>query len=119
MTFIQPWVRTLLIWAGLVLGWLVNRGIVGYGEPYNVVEGDWVYTYRDPLEYMWLLYLLAFVLTLTGCYIWTRLKDRHWVFLLWGILTPVGLFGISLLKDRRGSIKGGDATVKVQMNILD
>jgi hypothetical protein len=38
--------------------------------------------------------------TLTGCYIWTKLKSRHWAFMFWGILAPIGLLGISLLEDR-------------------
>ncbi len=35
---------------------------------------------------------------LVGCYLWTRIKNRHWVFTLWGLLAPIGLLGISLLK---------------------
>jgi hypothetical protein len=43
---------------------------------------------------------IGIVLTISGCYLWTQLKNRHWIFCLWGILTPIGLLGISLLKDK-------------------
>ena len=98
--FIKGWIRTLLIWAGLILFWLLNFGLVGYGKPYEVVVGDWIYTYQDPVDYFWFLYVLAFALTLTGCYIWTVLKNRHPAFALWGLLTPIGLIGIARLKDK-------------------
>ena len=39
-------------------------------------------------------------MSIYGCYLWTKLKNRHWVFSLWGIITPVGLLGVSLLKDK-------------------
>ncbi|MDD5338081.1 MAG: hypothetical protein PHG35_01525 [Dehalococcoidales bacterium] len=46
------------------------------------------------------LIILGVGLTLFGCYIWTKLKNRHWAFMFWGLLTPIGLLGISLLRDR-------------------
>ena len=87
--FIKDWVRTLLIWVGLILFWLLNFGVIGYGEPYEVVEGYWIYTYQDFQPYGWFLYIIAFTFTLTGCYIWTQLKNRHWGFMFWGLLTPI------------------------------
>jgi len=98
--FIKSWVRTLLIWVGLILFWLLNTGVIGYGEPYDVTVGNWIYTYQDPMPYFWFLYVLAFAFSLTGCYIWTRLKNRHWGFAAWGLLSPIGLLGIALLKDK-------------------
>jgi hypothetical protein len=98
--FIKSWVRTVLIWAGLILFWLLNFGVIGYGPPYDVTVGGWVYTYQDFQDYGYFLYVMAFALSLSGCYIWTRLKNRHWAFSLWGLLTPIGLLGIALLKDK-------------------
>lgn len=80
---IESWIKTLLVLVGLFLLWLLNSGILGYGEPS-----------------FWLLYILAMALTLTGCYVWTRLKNRHPAFALWGLLTPIGLLGIALLKNK-------------------
>jgi len=98
--FIKSWIRTLLIWVGLILFWLLNFGVVGYGEPYQVIEGDWIYTYQDVLPSYGFIFALAVALTMTGCYIWTRLKNRHWGFMFWGLLTPIGLLGISFLKNK-------------------
>lgn len=98
--FIKDWIRTSLIWVGLIIFWLLNTGVIGYGEPYDVVEGMWVYTYQDFMPYGYFLYILAIALTMTGCYIWTKLKNRSWAFMLWGLLSPIGLLGISLLKDK-------------------
>lgn len=98
--FIKDWVRTLLIWGGLILFWLINAGVIGWGEPYEETVGMYIYTYQDFMPYGWFLYIIAFAFTLTGCYIWIKLKKRHWGFMFWGILTPIGLLGISLLKDK-------------------
>ena len=41
---------------------------------------------------------LGLIITLGGCYIWVRRKSRHPAFILFGILSPVGLLGIPYLK---------------------
>jgi thiol:disulfide interchange protein len=47
-----------------------------------------------------LVSLVGLGLILVGCYRWTREKDRHWVFMFWGLLAPVGLLGIALLRNK-------------------
>ena len=37
---------------------------------------------------------------LTGCYVWTRLKNRCWAFMFWGLLAPIGLLGLCCLRDK-------------------
>ena len=98
--FIKSWVRTLLIWVGLILCWLLNIGVIGYGEPYDVTVGDWIYTYQDPTPYFWYLYIWAIVFILTGCYIWTRLKNRHWAWMFFGLVAPIGLIPLWKMKDK-------------------
>ena len=100
--FIKDWVRTTLIWVGLILFWGINLIPTGYGEPYLAVIDGVEYIIQDPLtpEYFWFIFPLAIAFTMTGCYIWTRLKNRSWVFSLWGLLSPIGLLGISLLRDK-------------------
>lgn len=44
--------------------------------------------------------VIAIACLLSGAYIWTRMKNRHWAFMLWSLLAPIGLLGISLLKDK-------------------
>lgn len=97
--------RTALIWIGLaVLMWLQVGGdtLITYGEPYTVTKGMYTYIYQDPQGFgaYFAVWTLAVLIILAGCYIWTRLKNRHPAFLLWGLLAPVGLLGISLLKDK-------------------
>ena len=48
----------------------------------------------------WFLLAMSVILILTGCYTWTKLKNRHWAFMFWGLLAPIGLLGISLLEDK-------------------
>jgi hypothetical protein len=45
-------------------------------------------------------FILGAIITLIGCYLWTRLKNRSPLFILWGFLAPIGLLGISLLNDK-------------------
>jgi len=45
-------------------------------------------------------FIVGLGLILWGCYLWTGLKNRHWAFMLWGLLSPIGLLGIALLADK-------------------
>ena len=98
----QDWVRTTLIWVGMMLLIVMNFLPPAYGEPYLATIGGIDYICQDPITpvYYWFLYLLAIASVMTGCYIWTRLKNRHWAFMFWGIAAPIGLLGISLIEDR-------------------
>lgn len=49
---------------------------------------------------VWGVFGTCLVSILFGCFLWTRLKNRHWIFTLWGILAPIGLLGIALLRDK-------------------
>jgi len=57
-----------------------------------------------------LIQFLGMGLILWGCYLWTSLKNRHWLFILWGLLSPIGLIGIALLKDKSVNAKTKDDT---------
>ena len=35
-----------------------------------------------------------------GCYVWARLKGRHWAWMLFGLLAPIGLLALALLHDK-------------------
>jgi len=39
-------------------------------------------------------------LTLCGCYLWTRAKNRHFAHMFWGLITPLGLIVLYSLKDK-------------------
>ena len=113
--------RTGLIWLGLIIFWVMRAGIsngtmfVSYGEPYEVVRGNMIYTYQDPIVNYgayYFVWTIAVLMTLAGCYIWAKLKNRHWAFLFWGILSPIGLLGISLLHDKSAKSEGQNDEVQ-------
>jgi len=79
--------RNGLIIIGLVMGFIVNR-ITLFVDNFIV------------LIILWILLTVSIGLVLWGCYIWTKIKNRHFAFMFWGLLSPIGLLGISLLKDK-------------------
>jgi hypothetical protein len=113
--FIKDWVRTLLIWAGLILFWSLNILATQHGEPYiTTIDGE-LYMVQDPIinwEPYWFLFTLAMAFNMTGCYIWTKLKNRSWAFMFWGLLTSIGLLGISLLQNKSIGIGLDNAVVQ-------
>lgn len=72
--------RTTAIWIGIFLS-LIARFIPNFSISLIIT-------------------IVAIAITLYGCYLWTQIKNRHWAFMFWGILTPIGLLGISLLEDK-------------------
>jgi len=46
----------------------------------------------------WAMIAVGLGLVLYGCFCWTRYKGRHWAFMFWGLISPIGLLGIALLK---------------------
>jgi len=49
-----------------------------------------------------ILSVLGLGLSLYGCYLWAKLKNRHWAWMFLGIITPIGLLPLALMKDRSG-----------------
>ena len=48
--------------------------------------------------------IVGICITLVGCYLWTRRKNRSWAFMFWGILGPGGFIILALLKDKTVTI---------------
>jgi hypothetical protein len=44
--------------------------------------------------------VIGVIMAMTGCYLWTRNKNRASGFALWGLLTPIGYLAIMTLKDK-------------------
>lgn len=44
--------------------------------------------------------IIGVVMATTGCYLWTRDKNRASGFALWGLLAPVGYLAIMSMKDK-------------------
>ncbi len=71
--------RTVLVWIGLVLGYVAR-----------VLPGG----------YSLLLLFVGLSLSVWGCYIWARLKNRSGYWCLFGLLTPIGLIALWKIKDK-------------------
>lgn len=112
--FVNKGWRTYLVWLGIAIPWC-ERALASSGDVFvkqqqinqYLPSAGTVAVLNQPLYYGVLA--IGLLVSLAGCYIWTRLKNRHWAFTFWGILTPIGLLGISLLKDRSLAKLNGDA----------
>jgi hypothetical protein len=45
--------------------------------------------------------LVSICMSVYGCYLWARLKGRHWIWMVFGLLAPAGFLALALLKNRR------------------
>ena len=76
--------------------WIVNI------KAYTIVPGIFV-AYGGGYFGAYVIFAIGLCLVLLGCWSWTYTKNRHWAFMLWGLLAPIGLLGIGLLKDKSGT----------------
>lgn len=72
--------RTLLLLAGTSIGYLSLL-------PENLV-----------LAYSMLL--VSICMSVYGCYLWARLKGRHWLWMVFGLLAPAGFLMLAMLRDK-------------------
>jgi hypothetical protein len=56
--------------------------------------------------------ILGIGFVLFGCYHWTKIKNRYWAYMFWGLLAPIRLLGISLLKDKSTPISEREESLK-------
>jgi hypothetical protein len=87
-TFVNKGWRSFFIYAGLILGWTASGFLQQFQD---LITNEAI---------RWVMLAVGILFSLFGCYIWLKLKNRHWAFTFWGILTPIGLLGVSLLKDK-------------------
>ena len=52
-----------------------------------------------PIAYSMLM--VSICMSVYGCYLWARLKDRHWIWMVFGLLAPAGFLALALLKNKR------------------
>jgi len=45
--------------------------------------------------------VVSLCLSVYGCYLWTRLKGRHWIWMVCGVLAPAGFLVLAVLKNKR------------------
>jgi hypothetical protein len=74
--------RTALLWFGAILS--INGNIaIEIGRPYGAIAT-----------------VIGVIMATTGCYLWTRDKNRATGFALLGLLAPIGYLAIMSLKDK-------------------
>jgi uncharacterized membrane protein YfcA len=44
--------------------------------------------------------MVSLCMSVYGCYLWARLKGRHWIWMIFGLLAPAGFLMLALLQDR-------------------
>lgn len=44
--------------------------------------------------------VISLCLSVYGCYLWAKLKGRHWIWAAFGLLAPAGFVVLLLLRDR-------------------
>ena len=45
--------------------------------------------------------VVSMCMSVYGCYVWARLKGRHWIWMVFGLLAPAGFLALALLKNKR------------------
>jgi hypothetical protein len=74
--------RIALLWFGAILS-ICGNVAIEIGRPAGAIAT-----------------VIGVVLAMTGCYLWTRDKNRASGFALWGLLAPVGYIAIMSLRDK-------------------
>ena len=74
-------IRTILLLAGTSIGYLSLL-------PENLV-----------LAYSMLV--VSICMSAYGCYLWAKLKGRHWIWMVFGLLAPAGFLALAILQNKR------------------
>ena len=45
--------------------------------------------------------MVSICMSVYGCYLWARLKGRHWIWMAFGLLAPAGFIVLAILKTKR------------------
>jgi hypothetical protein len=43
---------------------------------------------------------VALLTSVFGCYLWAKLKGRHWLWMIFGLLAPIGFLMLAVLRDK-------------------
>ena len=87
--------RTLCVVFGTLIALFVSpvAGVAVEMEPAKAWEAVGFY-YLLPFLLLW----LGLGLAVYGCYLWAKLKGRHWAWMFFGLLTPIGLIFLYKLR---------------------
>ena len=74
--------RIALLWFGAILS-ISGNVAIEIGRPNGAIAT-----------------VIGVIMAMTGCYLWTRDKNRASGFALWGLIAPIGYLAIMSLKDK-------------------
>jgi hypothetical protein len=43
---------------------------------------------------------VALCTSVFGCYLWAKIKGRHWIWMIFGLLAPIGFLMLAVLRDK-------------------
>jgi len=44
--------------------------------------------------------VVSICMSVYGCYLWAKLKGRHWIWMIFGLLAPAGFIVLAILKNK-------------------
>jgi hypothetical protein len=53
-----------------------------------------------PLALSYSMLTIAICMSVYSCYLWAKLKGRHWIWMMFGLLAPAGFFALAMLQNR-------------------
>jgi len=45
--------------------------------------------------------VVSICMSVYGCYLWAKLKGRHWIWMVFGLLAPAGFLALAILPNKR------------------
>ncbi|MGA3093986.1 MAG: hypothetical protein ABSD79_01200 [Dehalococcoidales bacterium] len=54
----------------------------------------------EQLALAYSMLMVSICMSVYGCYLWARLKGRHWIWMVFGLLAPAGFLALALLKNK-------------------
>ncbi len=72
--------RTILLLAGTSIGYL------------SLVPENLALAYS--------MLVVSICMSVYGCYLWAKLKGRHWIWMVFGLLAPAGFVMLAVLRDK-------------------
>jgi hypothetical protein len=48
--------------------------------------------------------MVSICMSVYGCYLWAKLKGRHWIWMVFGLLAPAGFLALAILRDKSKEI---------------
>jgi hypothetical protein len=54
----------------------------------------------EQLALAYSMLVMSLCMSVYGCYLWTKLKGRHWIWMVFGLLAPAGFLALAILPNK-------------------